>query len=129
MTEQVILIAIGLVVAGFVLRPLLRRSPSRPSGPASRVPAVHADEMSELELDREMGRVSEEDYQKWRAEIEGAGPGPAIDMQVDRKESLARAEALVKRWRDEPRSVCPRCGVRPEAAARFCSNCGAPLAS
>jgi predicted amidophosphoribosyltransferase len=29
--------------------------------------------------------------------------------------------------RGEPAAVCPACGPRPEADARFCSNCGRRL--
>jgi cytochrome c-type biogenesis protein CcmI len=131
MTEQIVLIAIGGVVAAFVLRPLVRgrRSPAAPT----KAPAVNAavsDERAELELDREMGRVSDEDYQRWRAELERATPVPAVADKVAvvvPGNATARAEALVMRWRDAPRPTCPACGVRPEPEARFCSNCGATL--
>ena len=132
MNERIVLIAIGVVVAAIVLWPLLR-SRARPAASkaiaSAMAPVANTDELAELELDREMGRVSEEDYREWRAEIERAGPGVVIDMQVDDEAALARAEALIKRWRDEARPTCPKCGVRPEPAARFCSNCGTSLAS
>ena len=131
MTEQIVLIAIGTVVAAFVLRPLLRgrRSPAAPS----RKPAVTAgvsDELAELELDRAMGRVSEDDYQRWRAELDRATPVPAVADKVAvvvPDKAIGRAEDLVRQWRDAPRPTCPNCGVRPEPEARFCSNCGAAL--
>ena len=131
MTEQIVLIAVGGVVAALVLRPLLRgrRSPTPPSTTAA-VNAAGSDELAELELDREMGRVSEEDYQRWRAELERATPPPAAADKVAvviPDNATARAEALVMRWREAPRPTCPACGVRPEPEARFCSNCGAAL--
>jgi cytochrome c-type biogenesis protein CcmI len=127
MNEQVILIAIGVVVAAFVLRPLWRnrertavtRQPS--AAPSTGGPS---DELAELELDHAMGRVSDEDYQKWRAE---AGNAPVIDIPMDNEEAQARAEALVRQWREKERPICSRCGERPEPAARFCSSCGASL--
>lgn len=133
MTEQIVLIVIGAVVAAFVLRPLLRskRSPAA----TSKAPAANAgvsDELAELELDREMGRVSDKDYQRWRAELERATPAPAIADKVAvvvPDKAVARAEGLVREWRDAPRPTCPTCGLRPEPEARFCSNCGAALSS
>jgi cytochrome c-type biogenesis protein CcmI len=133
MTEPIVLIAIGTVVAAFVLRPLLRgmRSPAAPS----KAPVVNAsasDELAELELDREMGRVSEGDYQRWRAELERTTPAPAVADKVavvTPANSVRRAEELVREWREAPRPTCPNCGVRPEPGARFCSNCGAALSS
>lgn len=131
MTEQIVLIAVGGVVAALVLRPLLRGKASRtvPST-TSAANTRGSDELAELELDREMGRVSEEDYQRWRAELERATPAPAPADKVTvvvPENAAARAEALVMRWREAPRPTCPACGVRPEPEARFCSNCGASL--
>ena len=125
MNQQLILIAIGVVVAAFILRPLLRGRTSRTvAKTSSPTPvATSSDELSELELDRAMGRVSEEDYVKWRSELEM----PAAPATVP-AHSTTRADALVRQWRDAPRPVCPNCGIRPEPEARFCSNCGASLA-
>ena len=125
MNEQLVLIVIGAVAAAFILRPLLRgrtrRSPVKNSSPAPA--AATSEELSELELDRAMGRVSDEDYAKWRLELEVQAPPAPVPM-----DAAARAEALVRQWRDAPRPVCPDCGIRPEPDARFCSNCGASLA-
>lgn len=140
MNEQIVLIAIGVVAAAFILRPLVRprgtaspreaRREKAPGAPASPLPLP--EELEELELDRAMGRVSEEDYQRFRAEIESAQPAvaameaPAPD-ETPPTDAEARAEALVRKWREAPRPVCPNCGERPEPAARYCSNCGTSL--
>lgn len=133
MTEQIVLIVIGAVVAAFVLRPLLRgkRVPALPAKIAAGNAGM-SDELAELELDREMGRVSEADYQRWRAELERATPAPAVADKVAvvvPGNAVSRAEDLVRVWREAPRPTCSTCGVRPEPQARFCSNCGASLSS
>lgn len=129
MNEQLVLIAIVAVAAAFILRPLLqgktRRTAAKPLSPPP-APAT-SEELSELELDRAMGRVSDEDYAKWRRELEVAKPQAATTLPPP-NDAASQAEALVRQWRDAPRSVCPNCGIRPEPAARFCSNCGASLA-
>ena len=130
MNEQLVLIAIGVVAAAFILRPLLRGKTGRPTAkPMQAEPgAGRSEALNELELDRAMGRVSDEDYATWRRELEaGATPEAprAVAAPVD---ATSRAEALVRQWREAPRPVCPKCGVRPEPEARFCSSCGASLA-
>lgn len=138
MNEQLVLIAIGLVAAAFILRPLLRgrRSSTRVAGPESTLPASAAsEELAELELDRAMGRIGEEDYARWRRELDskaalpGDGPVPVPAIPVATDDATARAESLVRQWREAPRPSCPRCGERPEAGARYCSSCGTSLAS
>lgn len=137
MNQQLVLIALGLVVAAFVTWPFWRGrrapAPPRATPPRAKAPAL-SDELAELELDREMGRVSEEDYARWRAELEPVAPPaePAVEVAVVAppvvEDVTARAEALVRRWHEAPRPTCPDCGLRPEPDARFCSNCGASLA-
>jgi hypothetical protein len=133
MNETVVLAVIGVVVAGLILWPLLGRGrpttppPRRASGggapdaAATEVP----DEMSELELDRAMGRISEADYVRWTAPAAAdpaAEPPPATSTPAS-----GAADALVQSWRAAPRPRCVTCGERPEPAARYCSNCGATL--
>ena len=131
MNEQLILIAIGAVAAAFILRPLWQgrtnRAAVKPLSPAPT--AAPSEELSELELDRAMGRVSDEDYAKWRRELETAAPPEPSPADAAPVGPAAQAEALVRQWREAPRPVCPKCGIRPEAGARFCSNCGTSLAS
>ena len=129
MNETAVLIVIGLVAAAFVLRPLLRGrggASARGVSVESRAHPTAPDELAELELDRAMGRVSEADFQKWRGELE-ADLAPAAAATPAPSDASARAEALIRQWRDAPRPTCPNCGLRPEPSARFCSNCGAAL--
>ena len=130
MNEQLVLIAIGLVVAAFVLRPFLRGPRKRGANPfTSTAAAATSDQLAELDLDRAMGRVSEEDYTRWRAELARSAPVPAAEAEnAAPEDARQRAEVLVRQWKGAPRPTCPKCGVRPEPGARFCSSCGAPLA-
>lgn len=131
MNEQLVLLAIGAVVAVIILRPLLRgrpRATGRPRVEATE-PTATSDELAELELDRAMGRVSEDDYARWREELTPDAPARTGDEQEpERDDAHSRAEALVRQWRERPKARCPNCGERPEPDARFCSNCGTALA-
>ena len=130
MSEQFVLIAIGLIVAAFVFRPLLRGASTRTAKSSPAPTGTTSDELSELDLDRAMGRVSEEDYARWSAELARSVAVPASEPEeAAPDDARVRAEALVRRWKEAPRPSCPNCGVRPEPEARFCSNCGAPLVS
>jgi len=148
-TNQVlVLIAVGVAIGAALLWPLLRGKAAPPvrglsaASPPAAAPEV--DELAELEMDRAMGRISEADFQRLRARHEAGSvavpppdeaplaapaavvPGPAAPAPV--ASGTPDAEALVRRWRDMPRPTCSRCGERPEAGARFCSNCGTSLA-
>ena len=137
MTNEIFLVALAIAAAVLALLPLARK---RGHGGA-RIPAegtatgrphpTAPDELAELELDRAMGRVSEEDFRKWKGELEAdiaTGPTAPAEVSPPPGDATERAEALVRQWRAAPRPTCPSCGQRPEPGARFCSNCGAPLA-
>ena len=130
MNETAVLVILGRVAAAFVLRPLLRGR----GGTSSTVrvdKVVHPtapDELAELELDRAMGRVSEADFQRWRGELE-SDIAPGSEARPQPGDSNARAEALIRQWREARRPTCPNCGLRPEPGARFCSNCGTALSA
>jgi cytochrome c-type biogenesis protein CcmI len=132
MNETAVLVVLGLVVAAFVLRPLLRGrggSSTVPRAPAGqRVHPTAPDELAELELDRAMGRVSEADFARWRGELEG-DIVPAVESPPAPTDAASRAESLVTTWRNAPRPTCPTCGLRPEPGARHCSTCGAALSA
>ena len=128
MNEQFVLIAIGVVVAVIILRPLVRGRLRAPGRPPVQVTAstTTSEELAELELDRAMGRVSEEDYARWRVDLEPAAHTVAY-QEPQGDDARARAEALVGQWRERPKARCPNCGERPEPEARFCSSCGTAL--
>jgi hypothetical protein len=130
MSEQSVLIAIVAVLAVFGLWLLFRgRLTDKDPRPASSVPS---EELSELELDRAMGRISEADYARFRRELdtvtESAAPPDAPPAHDAVDVTRERAELLVRQWSAANRPVCATCGERPEPGARYCSTCGAHLA-
>ncbi|HEX9562533.1 MAG TPA: zinc ribbon domain-containing protein [Gemmatimonadaceae bacterium] len=146
MNQTTLLIAIGAVALAAILWPLLRgtaklsgsatRATREPAGDAPDLP----DELAELELDYQMGRLSEADYLQLRerAGLTAASAVPATPPSADEPDSGpvpsrgdldARAEAMIRAARKGPRVSCPSCGERPESGARFCSSCGTQLAT
>ena len=109
MSQQLVLIAIGVVVAAFILRPLLRGRAGRITPkPALPVPVAPAsEELNELELDRAMGRISAADYARWRRELEAGAPDDAPTEAATAApppaDGTTEAEALVRHWREAPR--------------------------
>lgn len=150
MSESSILLLLAALVFLVLALPLLRRrgdpSAARRAVSVARADAADDDPadvaLREIELDRQMGKLSEADYLALRAKYAavreaGAAPAPARPgaraasteapaQSADRTELERRAEALVRHWR---RHVvrCPECGERPEPDARYCSRCGLVL--
>lgn len=109
-----LLIGTALAVASlcYVLYPLFRTAggttiPSpRPARMEHQGSAVEA--LRELEFDRQTGKISDADYTSLKARF--------------------TEEAVVAMRAGEVGGrACPNCGASPEADARFCSSCGAPL--
>lgn len=101
------LLAIGALC--YVLWPLLVPSLARArAASTASVPDYAVEALRELEFDRATGKISDADYSSLKA-------------------SYTRKALTVMRAGD--RSVCERCGPRPEEDAVFCSTCGASLAA
>lgn len=136
MNQVLVLAIIAVLAAVFVFRPLVRGrrevstvQPRNLNLARADAGSIAPEELAELELDRAMGRVTDADYERWRGQLE-AGMVPAeghADRSAPGPDPVARAESLVRQWREVPRSDCPTCGVRPEPEARYCSNCGTSL--
>jgi hypothetical protein len=111
--------------------------------------------LEELELDRAMGKMSEDDYRALRAALERTPrvsvPEPPAQLSAEESATPAaqpqelkpaaaisgtpvpaqrdtddEAERLVRSLRAHVTS-CPDCGPRPEPHAAYCSNCGMAL--
>lgn len=109
-----LLIGTALAVASlcFVLYPLLRPNAALatplPSRPGMERSSSAVDALRELEFDRQTGKISDADYGSLKARY------------TEEAVTLMRAS-------ESGGNACPNCGPRPEADARFCSNCGSPM--
>lgn len=163
-----IYLAAAMIVAGvalFVAAPLAggllpsrRKRPGKDEIDALRLEherglAVQA--LRDLEFDREMGKLSDADYEALRATLENRAlaamqsieqlnskietapiapaPRPALRVEPPRRVEPARAAQFPSfspaRTIATTRGVrfCPQCGTRTIADARYCSECGLAL--
>lgn len=127
MTEQVVVIGIGLAIGAVILWLMIRSRSATTNESPSLTPET-SEELAELELDRSMGRVSDDDYARFRDELAAKRPvAPVAAVESPPGDARARAEELVRQWKQAPRPSCAKCGIRPEPEAVFCSNCGARM--
>ncbi|MDF1503208.1 zinc ribbon domain-containing protein [Roseisolibacter sp. H3M3-2] len=126
------------------LRALLGEAPAGPPAPPAPTPVAPAEAsaieaLREIEFDRATGKLSDADYAELRATYtrealaemrakEGATAAAAVASPTAPADGGDDAvEAALRAFR----ARAPRCaehGARPEADARFCSDCGRFLA-
>lgn len=123
----------AIAAMGWVLVPLFRAdagsiiapySPARADLAARRERAVEA--LREIEFDQATGKLSDADYQMLKARytrqavaaIRSEAGAPAVEE--------SEVEAAIRRAREAQASVpaCSLHGLRPEADAIYCSECG-----
>jgi Double zinc ribbon len=128
-------VVLGAGIIWLVLQPLVW--PARPK-PAVYIPpepeetrrGVALAALRDLELDRETGKLSDDDYAWLKARYTGEAVAALRAEDATGGESdieqliAARAKAMAG---GPP--ACPICGPRPEADALFCSTCGTRLGS
>lgn len=125
------LLAVGALA--FVLYPLFFAVRPRVSSRVALADPRAADDsaivaLREIEFDKATGKLSESDYQELQQlyaaralrEMRRVGGTNAIEASAD------PIEARVRAFRSTHRE-CLTCGLRPEADAIYCSNCGAFL--
>jgi RNA polymerase subunit RPABC4/transcription elongation factor Spt4 len=91
--------------------------------------------LKEIEFDRATGKLNDADYEllKARYSVEAVAAlkeeEGAIATATDGPEAMiaARVAALRSAGASEASVSCARCGLRPEADARYCSACGLPV--
>ena len=126
-----------LVSVGFVLLPFVRSRPGAraPRGPSARLALVARREalyreMEALRLERELGSVEEEEYERRLREYRTEAAGTLWD-QERLEEQLSRLEEVVASARAELHadgaSRCPTCGAPVDRGSARCPSCGAAL--
>jgi len=121
--EALAALLLGATVLLLVLQPLFR--------PASLAPAFEEPEdpeetrrgialiaLKEIDFDRATGKLSDADYEFLKSKY------TAEALAAIRDEAPAPAAAGAT-----PSLRCARCGAHPEPGARFCTACGAGLAT
>ena len=89
--------------------------------------------IKELEFDRAMGKVSEEDFREMSGRLRAragrlikrldAGSGYRTQIERDLTRRLGESAEKAASAR-----ICPKCSTTADADARFCKNCGERLA-
>lgn len=145
-------LALILLVGAYLARPLLDRTAvqltpvdhERSALLAGRERVLAA--MEELDMDRTMGKLDEEDYLQQRAELLGEGADvlrrldqlvPAADPVQTTTEpaDLAIADEIerqIEQLRAKSKATpggafCTACGQKILAGDRYCTQCGEPL--
>ena len=132
-----ILIVIG--VALFVAAPLFEfsRAMDRPDTELSRLDherAIAIAALRDLEFDRQMKKLSDEDWQDVhvRLETQALAAMAAIEkLRNDRRTSPPLSRTRLSSSASKPREglarFCPGCGAQAKAGANFCPECGSGL--
>src|SRR5438128_12074328 len=88
--------------------------------------------IQDLDFEYKCGKLSEEDYQKIRGEMNAEAA--LVFQQVEHLESSADLDALIRREISARKSKattattnCSSCGAKNPIANKFCADCGAKL--
>jgi hypothetical protein len=89
--------------------------------------------IQDLDFEYKCGKLSEEDYQKIRAEM--SAEAATVFQEIDNIESEADLDALIRREitarkrksKAVPAASCSSCGASNPATNRFCAECGTKL--
>jgi len=134
-------LALTLLVAAFVARPLLERFGET----AEAVEATDAliaqreaalTELRDLDFDHATGKVGDDDYTEQRARLVAKGAtvlrqlaerkdAPATEPE-DEIEQLITVRRATRRKKPAP-TICPHCAARITPDDRFCAKCGTKL--
>jgi len=144
--DLMVLLACGLLLVGcgfYIGRPLLGRRSSSALGNTSTRQLTERKEqlyssILELEFDRELGKLPEDDFQRMRSELETEAL--AIIHQLDQLNGQSSPDSLEQRIEREvaalqiehpiqhpPTSAQPlQSSTPPVVQAKFCGQCGGP---
>jgi NADH pyrophosphatase NudC (nudix superfamily) len=93
--------------------------------------------LSDLEFDRQMNKLSEEDYRALRAPLEKralesmAALAEIESRKIGKRPSRPASRLAANSGAPRPLGVrfCPQCGQPVETAHKYCFGCGEPLSS
>jgi hypothetical protein len=135
-------LGLAILVAAILARPLLEGGAGQVVGQDSRLSALQADRdriltrLQELDMDAEMGKILQEDYEPERAVLmqQGAGVLREIDsykpipeetrLEGDLDAQIEAAVASIRGSGEVPAGFCPSCGKPVTAGDQFCTHCG-----
>jgi hypothetical protein len=97
--------------------------------------------IKELEFDRAMGRLSDEDWKEMSGRLRaraarlmrqldaGAGYRDQIEKDLAKRIGATAEEPSAKASAERAAHVCASCGTANDPDAKFCKSCGQPLAA
>jgi len=140
-----VLLALLILVVAFIARPLLSGQSRSVSDRERRFSALQAESdkllalIQELDMDRAMGKVPQDDYQAQRAalvtrgaevlrELDGMPQEEAVSSREAIERELEEAVARLRATRPaEAHAYCGHCGLPLQPGDRFCPRCGTPV--
>jgi len=85
--------------------------------------------IQDLDFEYKCGKLSSDDYQKIRAEMNAEAA--TVFEQIEKLESSKDLDALIRREisarKDRSTTACPSCGGKNPNTNKFCAECGAEL--
>jgi hypothetical protein len=137
-------LALALLVAVYIGRPILQKTGQTVSGEDRRLSELQAqrdrilNRLQELDMDFAMGKLLEQDYRSERDAlmVQGAEILKAIDSLVGALPDpgtgqVDEIEVEIARIRGKGRptvgSFCPHCGTEVQEGDAFCTRCGTSL--
>ncbi len=85
--------------------------------------------IQDLDFEYKCGKLSAEDYQKVRAEMNAEAA--VVFQQIETLESSKDLDALIRREisarKDRSTTTCPSCASKHPNTNKFCADCGAKL--
>ncbi len=148
-----VVLAMAILVAGYIAKPLILRQGILVSDQERRSSALEAERerilaaIQELDMDQAMGKLSSDDYARQRTALLAQGaavlkeldafagasesPPPASTEPTletsaeDLEDRIEAAVAELRERRAQANGFCTKCGEPLFAGDRFCTRCGA----
>ncbi len=118
------LITVGAVVYTLFVRPrdIAEEAVASPTEPLEERKAQIYDNLRDLQDEFLVGKVSEGDYQKSKAELQKELDRVTTQIEAAAAEVPARVEVA-----SEPHYVCPHCKAVSARKLKFCGECGGKI--